>query len=100
MKGSEFITMQLQDIETRKDKAVLSQVVEAMRALISPLDDVPHDKTAEDCYNKMREHASENRNGSSYCFGPDETKAFIAKYLGLKPAADAKSGVVSLEDFL
>lgn len=85
MKASEFIEMQKQDLETHKDKPILSEVVAAMAEVLksAPDAEIDHTKTAEDCYNQMYEFAKSNRQNNVYVFTPEGTFEFIKKYLGV-----------------
>lgn len=85
MKAVEFIEMQKQDIETHKDKVILSEVVAAMAEVLknTPDAEIDHTKTAEDCYKQMYEHANKNKKSNAYVFTPTGTLEFIRKYLGL-----------------
>lgn len=86
MRADEFIEMQRQDIETHKNKAVLSEIVGAMTAALKDIPDaeIDHTKSAEECYAKMEEHAKKNQKNGSYFFGMNETMEFIRKYLGVE----------------
>ena len=85
MKAVEFIEMQKQDVETHKDKVVLSEVVAAMAAVLKGCPDVEidHTKTAEDCFNQMYEYAKKHKDNNAYVFTPTGTLEFIRKYLGV-----------------
>lgn len=109
MKAVEFIEMQKQDIETHKDKVILSEVVAAMAEVLksTPDAEIDHTKTAEDCYKQMYEYANKNMSDNAYVFTPTGTLQFIRKYLGLpetyEPQASspvkAEKKRRSLEDF-
>lgn len=85
MKAVDFIEMQKQDIETHKDKAILSEVVAAMAEVLksTPDAEIEHTKTAEDCYKQMYEYAKKNKSDNAHVFTPTGTLQFIRKYLGL-----------------
>lgn len=85
MKAFEFIEIQKQDIETHKDKPILSQVVAVMEEVLksTPNAEIEHTKTAEDCYNQMYEFAKSNKQNNVYVFTPDGTIEFVREYLGV-----------------
>lgn len=85
MKAVEFIEMQKQDIETHKDKVILSEVVAAMAEVLksTPDAEIDHTKTAEDCYKQMYSYAQKNKINNAYVFTPKGTLQFIRQYLGL-----------------
>lgn len=85
MRAVDFIEMQKQDIETHKDKVILSEVVAAMAEVLksTPNVEIDHTKTAEDCYKQMYEYAKKNKSNNAYVFTPTGTLLFIRKYLGL-----------------
>ena len=85
MRAVEFIEMQRQDVETHKDKVILSEVVAAMAEVLkgTPNAEIDHTKTAEDCYNQMYEYAKKHKNNNAYVFTPSGTLLFIRKYLGV-----------------
>ena len=95
MKAVEFIEMQKQDIETHKDKVILSEVVAAMAEVLKKHPDleIDHTKTAEDCYNQMYEYAKKNKSNNAYVFTPIGTLQFIHKYLGLPEAYEPQASV-------
>ena len=109
MKAVEFIEMQKQDIETHKDKVILSEVVAAMAEVLksTPDAEIDHTKTAEDCYKQMYEYAKKKKNNNAYVFTPTGPLQFIRKYLGLpetyEPQASAPAKTEKkrrrLEDF-
>ncbi len=109
MKAVDFIEMQKQDIETHKDKVILSEVVAAMAEVLksTPDAEIDHTKTAEDCYKQMYEHAKKNKNNNAYVFTPTGTLQFIRKYLGLPETSEPQASAPvktekkrrSLEDF-
>jgi hypothetical protein len=102
MVGTEFIKMMKQDIETHKDKAILSNVVDIMEEIVkqNPLVYINSDgKTPENCYMLMREHAKKNAVDNSFCFTPKMSIEFIGNYLGLT-ATVSSSEIKSLESFL
>lgn len=109
MKAVDFIEMQKQDIETHKDKVILSEVVAAMAEVLksTPGAEIDHTKTAEDCYKQMYEHAKKNKSNNAYVFTPTGTLQFIRKYLGLPETYEPQTSTPvktekkrrSLEDF-
>jgi hypothetical protein len=108
MKGQEFIRMMRQDIETHEDKEMLSQVVDAMEAVVQskPFAEYPATgKTAEDCFKKMEDNARKNQSNQKYCFTPSATLDFIAKYLlgetaSVAAPAAGSGGIIDLDDLL
>lgn len=107
MKQAEFIKMMYQDIETHKNKAQLSIIVQAMNAALDmhpSIDINPEGKTPENCYKKMYEYAKNNSHDKVYCFNPDKSLEFISKYLGVGTvnltAAAKPVAKINLEDFL
>lgn len=109
MKAVEFIEMQKQDIETHKDKVILSEVVAAMAEVLNSTPDaeIDHTKTAEGCYKQMYEYAKKNQSHNAYVFTPTGTLQFIRKYLGLPETIEPQVSAPvktekkrrSLEDF-
>lgn len=102
MKAKDFIEMQRQDIETHKDKLILSEVVKAMEEILrnNPERDVDAKKTAEECYKQMYEHAKKNQANNAYVFTTEGTLEFIRGYLGVTDAVGgAEKKRRSLEDF-
>ena len=108
MKAVEFIEMQKQDIETHKDKVILSEVVAAMAEVLksTPDAEIDHTKTAEDCYKQMYEHAKKNKSNNAYVFTPTGTFYFICDYLGIHSIESSPADAVTttpkrrrLEDF-
>ena len=109
MKAVEFIEMQKQDIETHKDKVILSEVVAAIAEVLksTPAAEIDHTKTAEDCYKQMYEYAKKNKSDNAYVFTPTGTLQFIRKYLGLPETYEPQASAAvktekkrrSLEDF-
>ena len=107
MKAVDFIEMQKQDIETHKDKNILSEVVAAMAEVLksTPDAEIDHAKTAEDCYKQMYEYAKKNKSNNAYVFTPTGTLQFIRKYLGLPETYEPQAPVKmekkrrSLEEF-
>ena len=109
MKAVDFIEMQKQDIETHKDKIILSEVVAAMAEVLksTPDAEIDHTKTAEDCYKQMYEYAKKNKSNNAYVFTPAGTLQFIRKYLGLPETYEPQASTPmktekkrrSLEDF-
>ena len=85
MKAKDFIEMQRQDIETHKDKLILSEVVKAMEEVVknNPDFDIDAKKTAEECYKQMYEFAKKNQSNNAYVFTPSGTLDFIREYLGV-----------------
>lgn len=109
MKAVDFIEMQKQDIETHKDKVILSEVVAAMAEVLksTPDAEIEQTKTAEDCYKQMYEYAKKNKSNNAYVFTPTGTLQFIRKYLGLPETYETQASTPvktekkrrSLEDF-
>ncbi|MBQ8323213.1 MAG: hypothetical protein IJX91_04530 [Clostridia bacterium] len=117
MNGKAFIRMMREDIETHKNKAVLSSVVDVMEYVINQHPDCeidPH-KNAEDCYTAIFEEVRVNtaqKEGTTYCCStPSMSIEAVSKYLGLMkrtdkeqpkavPTATAGGGEIALEDFL
>ena len=102
MKAKEFIEMQKQDIETHKDKIILSEVIKVMEEVLknNPDLDVDAKKTAEECYKQMYEHAKKNQTNNAYVFTPTGTIEFIRGYLGVtEPIGGEVKKRRSLEDF-
>ena len=99
MKAVEFIEMQKQDIETHKDKDILSEVVAAMEEVLksTPNADIDSKKTAEECYKQMYEHAKKSQSENAYIFTPKGTLDFIRNYLGVAEEESKKRR--RLEDF-
>ena len=100
--------MQKQDLETNENivlKQLLTVVVEVLKDYTETVDINPK-LTIEDCYNKMKSNARKKAVNNSYCFGPEETKEFIVKYLDLDKSnqktikEEVKSNFVNLEDFI
>lgn len=93
MKAVDFIEMQKQDIETHKDKTILSEVVAAMAEAIktAPDAEIDHTKTAEDCYKQMYEYAKKNKSNNAYVFTPMGTLQFIRNYLGLPEISEPQT---------
>lgn len=92
MKAVEFIEMQKQDIETHKDKVILSAVVAVMAEILKSIPDaeIEHAKTAEDCYKQMYEYAKKNNRNNAYVFTPTDAELFIRKYLGLPETSQSQ----------
>jgi hypothetical protein len=109
MKAVDFIEMQKQDIETHKDKVILSEMVAAMAEVLKSTPDVEidHTKTAEECYKQMYEYAKKNKSNNAYVFTPTGTFQFIRTYLGLPETYEPQASEPvktekkrrSLEDF-
>lgn len=114
MNGKAFIRMMREDIETHKNKAVLSSVVDAMEYVVNGnLDcEIDSSKNAEDCYKTLFEAAKKTTgqgSGNTWCCisGMDAFKV-IKSYLGLgdEPAEFSivtevsMNSTVNLEDFL
>ena len=97
MNGKDFIEMQKQDLETHKDKAMLLGVVTAMEEVLRGNENAEIDdkKTAEECFEKMREYARENASNGMYCFTQEAGEKFIAEYLGI--SVEKHSGQVTEE---
>ena len=95
MKAVDFIEMQKQDIETHKDKVILSEVVAAMAEVLknTPDTEIDHSKTAEDCYKQMYEYAKKNKSNNAYVFTQTGTLQFIRKYLGLSETYEPQVSV-------
>ena len=93
MRAVDFIEMQKQDIETHKDKVILSEVVAAMAevAKSAPNAEIDHTKTAEDCYKQMYEYAKKHKSNNAYVFTPTGTLQFIRKYLGLPETSEPQA---------
>ncbi len=93
MTSKEFIEMQRQDVETHENKGMLLEVVAAMEEVLRGDESagIGAEKTAEECYNKMREYARDNAKGGAYCFTPTAAKKFIAEYLGVAAADEPKA---------
>ena len=106
MNGLAFIRMMRDDIETHKDKERLSQVVDLMEYVVSlhPNCEIAPNKSAEECYKKLFDYASQNRGGeNSVCLVPRKSIEIATEYLGLTvttPATAVKATHVSLEEFL
>ena len=109
MKAVEFIKMQKQDIETHKDKIILSEVVAVMSEVLKsiPEAEIEEKKTAEDCYKQMYEYARKNQSNNAYVFTHTGMLQFISKYLGLPETYEQQERATvniekkrrSLEDF-
>ena len=97
MKAVEFIEMQKQDVETHKDKVILSEVVAAMAEVLKNAPDVEidHTKTAEDCYKQMYEYAKKHKSNNAYVFTTTGTLEFIRKYLGVPKVNVAQGQTVA-----
>lgn len=95
MKAVDFIEMQKQDVETHKDKVILSEVVAAMAEVLksTPDTEIDHTKTAEDCYKQMYEYAKKNKSNNAYVFTSTGTLQFIRKYLGLSETYEPQVSV-------
>lgn len=93
MRANDFLEMQRQDIETHKDKVILSEVVAAMAEVLKyePNVEIDHKKTAEECYKQMYEFARKNATASAYVFTTSGTFEFIRKYLGLPEQTSANT---------
>ena len=106
MNGTAFIRMMRDDIETHKDKERLSQVVDLMEYVVSlhPNCEIAPNKSVEECYKKLFDYASRNRNGeNSVCLVPSKSIEIATEYLGLTsstPAVVPGTPHVVLEDFL
>lgn len=111
MEGKAFIKMMRQDIETHKQKEVLSTVVDAMEYIVNenPGCDIDSKKTAEECYQKLFDAARAStgeQNGSKWCCAtPAIAYKAIRDYLGLSSSSPVVSEVttsdsINLEDFL
>ena len=104
MNGREFIEMIEQDIQTHGDKAILQDIVLAMKMVV---DEFPSTiqinhvgKTPEDCYKKMLAHATKNQQTRNFVFSPSATKDFIIKYLGLDKLKLMVEDDVDIDDFI
>lgn len=97
MKGTDFLEMCRQDIETSAEKEKLSSLLLAVEQIVreAPGCDVDGQKTLEDLYGKMAEFAQKNQKTGYYAFVPSEAEKFIRDYLGL-----GERKPVRLEDFL
>ena len=116
MNGKAFIRMMREDIETHKDKNVLSGVVDVMEYVVNmnPDCEIDASKNAEDCYKAIFEAAKKNASadGEYCCSTPSMSIEAVGEYLGIKVAeggetasAAVKSspvggGAIALEDFL
>lgn len=108
MLKDEFILMQKQDLETKKD-IVLKQLLEVVEEVLKDYPnytDLDSNLTIEDCYEKMKTRAKQKAVNNCYCFTPKETKQFIIEYLGLKDVKQedstntTKTNFINLEDFI
>ena len=97
MKGTDFLEMCRQDIETSAEKEKLSSLLLAVEQIVreTPGCDIDGQKTLEDLYGKMEAFARENQKKGCYAFVPSEAEKFIRDYLGL-----GERKPVRLEDFL
>ncbi len=117
MNGNAFIRMMREDIETHKNKKILSSVVDVMEYVVAqhPDCDIPSNKNAEDCYQAIFEGAKRNTGtteGNTWCVStPEQSILAVSEYLGLTtgkayvPQQQATApavggGTISLEDFL
>lgn len=116
MNGKAFIRMMREDIETHKDKNVLSGVVDVMEYVVNmnPDCEIDASKNAEDCYKAIFEVAKKNASadGKYCCSTHDMTIETVGKYLGIKVIGDGETareavksspvggGAIALEDFL
>ncbi len=116
MNGKAFIRMMREDIETHKDKNVLSGVVDVMEYVVNmhPDCEIDASKNVEDCYKAIFEAAKKNASadGKYCCSTPSMSIEAVGKYLGIKVTGDGETanavvksspvggGAIALEDFL
>lgn len=113
MNGKAFIRMMREDLETSKDKVILSNVVDAMEYIVNenPHCEIDSHKNAEDCYKALFEKAKSSTGkseGNTLCsIGGENAYNTIKEYLGLSGKTSSVINVVgsspdsiNLEDFL
>lgn len=100
MTGKEFIEMQKQDLQTHQNKETLLSVVAAMEEVLIGNEnaEIEATKTAEECFNKMRDYAKEHQKNGMYSFSPEAAKKFIAEYLGVSVSEQAQAVAEAMDE--
>lgn len=101
MNGKAFIRMMREDIETHKDKNVLSGVVDVMEYVVNMHPDCEIDagKNVEGCYKAIFEEAKKNASadGKYCCSTPSMSIETVGKYLGIKVTGDGEKASVAVK---